>query len=89
MAARSENGVNVLDDVRWGGEPEAVNVRIEPSDEPMTRAVGLLGDTWSAVTATGISMVWAVAILSESAWPREYRILRHAHIICGDLEQVQ
>lgn len=86
MVVRSENGVNVLDGVRWGGEPEAVNVRIEPSDEAMARAVGLLGDMWSAVTATGISMVWAVEILSRSAWPREYGILGHAHIICGNLE---
>jgi hypothetical protein len=82
MAARSGKGVNILDGVRWGGEPEAVNVRIEPSEEPMARAVGLLGDMWRAVTATGISMVWAVAVLSRSAWPREYGILGHAHIVC-------
>jgi hypothetical protein len=45
MAAFSENGVNVFDRVRRGGEPLVVNVRIEPSDEPTARALGLLGDT--------------------------------------------
>lgn len=45
IAAFSENGVNVFDGVRRGGEPPAVNVRIEPSDDPTATAVGLLGDT--------------------------------------------
>lgn len=45
MAAFSKNGVNVFNSVRRGEEPQAVNVRIEPSDEPTARAVGLLGDT--------------------------------------------
>lgn len=45
MAAFSENRANVFDGVRRGGEPPAVNVLIEPSDEPTARSVGLLGDT--------------------------------------------
>lgn len=68
ITAFSQNRVNVLDSVRRGGEPPAVNVRIEPSDDPTATAVGLLGDTWSAVTATGISMVWAIPLPSRSAW---------------------
>lgn len=45
MADFSENRVNVFDSIRRGGELLAINVRIEPSNEPTASAVDLLGDT--------------------------------------------
>lgn len=72
MAAFSEIRVDVFDSVRRGGDLLAINVRIEPSNEPTASAVGLLGDTRSAVTATGTLLVWTIALLSRLAWGLNY-----------------